>query len=102
MIQVVSGDQIDKVTNSTAVKSSQNGGTEHDVLTGGSVADILIGGPNVDVLRGMGGNDDLRARDLTSDSTIDCGAGAADKADLDVLPKDPNAAVIGCETKTRH
>ena len=73
LIQVVSGDQIDKVTNSTAVKSSLNGGAANDLLTGGSVVDILIGGPNVDVLKGMNGNDDLRARDLTSDTTIDCG-----------------------------
>ena len=102
LIQVVSGDQTDKVTNSTAVKSSLNGGAANDLLTGGSAADILIGGPNVDVLKGMNGNDDLRARDLTSDTTIDCGAGTADKADLDLLPKDPNSAVIGCETKTRH
>ena len=51
----------------------------------------------------MNGNDDqVMARDLTSDTTIDCGGGAADKADLDVLPKDPNSAVIGCEAKTRH
>ena len=28
--------------------------------------------------------------------------GAADKADLDLLPKDPDSAVTGCETKTRH
>ena len=106
LIQVVSGDQTDKVTNSTAVKSSLNGGAANDVLTGGSVADILIGGPNVDVMKGMNGNDDLRARDLTSDTTINCDGGStpggADKADLDLLPKDPNAAVIGCETKTRH
>ena len=102
LVQVVSGDQTDKVTNSTAVKGSLNGGAANDLLTGGPGIDILIGGPNVDVLKGMGGNDDLRARDLTSDTTIDCGGGTGDKADLDLLPKDPNAAVIGCETKTRH
>ena len=50
----------------------------------------------------MNGNDQLLARDLTSDTTIDCGGGSADKADLDLLPNDPNSAVIGCETKTRH
>jgi hypothetical protein len=54
----------------------------------------------------MNGNDDLRARDLTSDTTIDCDGGtapgAADKADLDLLPKDPDSAVTNCETKTRH
>jgi hypothetical protein len=42
------------------------------------------------------------ACDRASDTTIDCGRGSADKADLDLLPADPNAAVTGCETKTRH
>jgi hypothetical protein len=54
----------------------------------------------------MNGNDDLRARDLTSDTTIDCeggtAPGAADEADLDLLPKDPGSAVTNCELKTRH
>ena len=54
----------------------------------------------------MNGNDQLLARDLTSDTTINCDGGnapgSADKADLDVLPKDPNSVVQGCETKTRH
>ena len=102
LIQVVSGDQIDKVTNSTAVKSSLNGGAANDVLTGGSADDILTGAAGADVFKGMNGNDELCARDLASDTTINCGGGTADKADLDLLPKDPNAAVIGCETKTRH
>ena len=34
LIQVTSGDQIDKVINSTAVRSSLNGGAANDVLTG--------------------------------------------------------------------
>ena len=71
LIQVSSADQADKVTNSNALKSSLNGGTA-PTLTGGSANDILIGGPNVDVMKGMNGNDDLRARDLVSDTTIDC------------------------------
>ncbi len=54
----------------------------------------------------MNGSDELRARDLTSDATINCDGGSApggaDKADLDLLPSDPNSAVIGCETKTRR
>jgi hypothetical protein len=102
LVQVSSADQSDKVTNSTAVRSSLNGGAANDLLTGGSATDILIGATGADVLRGMNGNDDLRARDLVSDTTIDCGGGAADKADLDLLPRDPNSAVIGCETRTRH
>ena len=106
LIQVTSGDQIDQVTNSTAVKSSLNGGAANDVLTGGSNNDTLTGSTGADVFRGMNGNDQLFARDLTSETTINCDGGTspggADKADLDVLPKDPNARVIGCETKTRH
>ena len=91
------------MTNSTALKSSLNGGAANDLLTGGSAKDTLFGATGADVFKGMNGNDDLRARDLTSDTTIDCeGPGAADKADLDLLPSDPNPAVIGCETKTRH
>jgi hypothetical protein len=59
-----------------------------------------------DVLMGRNGNDDLRARDLTSDTTINCDGGnapgGADKADLDLLPMDPNSVVTNCETTTRH
>ena len=54
-------------------------------------------------MKGMNGNDQLFARDLTSDTTINCDggiAGTADKADLDMLPKD--SPVSGCETVTRH
>ena len=64
--------------------------------------DTLTGAAGLDVLKGMGANDLLKARDLTSDATINCGGGTADKADLDLLPKDPNSKVKGCETKTRH
>jgi hypothetical protein len=44
----------------------------------------------------------LRARDLASDTLINCdGAigtpGHADKVDLDMLPKDPRSKVKGCE-----
>jgi hypothetical protein len=102
LIQVSSGDQIDKLTNSTTIKSSLNGGAANDLLTGGSANDTLTGSTGADTVKGMNGNDQLLARDLVSDTTIDCGAGTADKADLDLLPKDPNPAVIGCETKTRH
>jgi hypothetical protein len=51
----------------------------------------------------MNGNDLLRARDLVSDTTIDCDGGTIpgnDKAELDLLPLDSN--VTSCETKTRH
>jgi hypothetical protein len=106
LIQVSSGDQIDKVVNSTAVKGSLNGGAANDVLTGGSANDTLTGSTGADIFKGMNGDDQLLARDLASDTTINCDGGStpggADKADLDVLPKDPNSAVIGCETKKRH
>jgi hypothetical protein len=47
------------------------------------------------------GNDLLKARDRTSDKTINCGV-RTDRADLDLLPQDPNTLVKGCERKTRH
>jgi Ca2+-binding RTX toxin-like protein len=106
LIQIASADQIDKVTNSTAVKSSLNGGAGNDLLTGGSWNDTLVGSSGADVFKGMNGSDQLFARDGANDTTINCDGGSApggaDKADLDPLPKDPNATVIGCETKTRH
>jgi hypothetical protein len=106
LIQVNSADQTDKVVNSTAVKSSLNGGGANDVLAGGSAIDILIGAAGADVMKGMNGNDDLRARDLASDTTVNCDGGnimgSADKADLDLLPQDPDTVVRDCETQTRH
>ena len=106
LIQVASADQTDKVTNSTAFRSSLNGGGASDLLTGGSANDTLIGAAGADAFKGMNGSDELRARDLASDASINCDGGnapgGADKADLDLLPSDPNSAVIGCETKTRH
>ena len=105
-IQVTSADLDDQVVNSTAVQSSLSGGAANDTLTGGSATDTLTGGPGADVMKGMNGNDQLFARDMTSDTTINCDGGigtpgSADKADLDQLPKDPNSMVRGCETKTR-
>ena len=106
LIKVTAGDQADKVTNSTALASALNGGAANDALVGGSAKDTLTGAAGADVLKGMNGNDQLLARDLTSDATINCDggatAGSADKADLDLLPLDPNSRVTGCETKTRH
>ena len=105
-IRVLSSGENDKVTNSTAVQSSLYGGDGNDTLTGGPGTDMLTGGAGADVMKGMNGNDQLFARDLTSDTTINCDGGnspgTADKADLDLLPKDPNSVVNGCETKTRH
>ena len=73
-------------------------------MTGGPSNDTLIGGAGADVIKGMNGNDQLLARDLNSDTTINCDGGSspgtADKADLDLLPKDSPGS--GCETVTRH
>ena len=101
LVKVTSGDQNDRVRNSTAIKATLDGGAGDDTLQGGSAADTLTGAVGMDTLLGMGGNDPLKARDLLSDALINCGIGT-DKADLDLLPKDPNSAISGCETKTRH
>ena len=100
-ISATSGDLADKVANSTAIPSTLAGGAANDSLVGGSAKDTLTGGPGPDVLKGMNGNDQLKARDGISDKTLDCGSGAADKAELDPLPLDPDSAITGCETKTR-
>ncbi|MGH2965597.1 MAG: beta-propeller fold lactonase family protein [Solirubrobacterales bacterium] len=106
MIRVSAHDQADKVVNSTGLKSALFGEKGADTLVGGLSADTLTGGPDADVMKGMNGSDQLLARDMTSDTTINCDGGnapgSADKADLDQLPKDPNSVVQGCETKTRH
>ena len=106
LVKVYSLDQIDKVVNSTGVQSSIYGGWANDVLTGGLGKDTLTGGPGADEIRGMNGNDELLAQDLTSDTVINCDGGSspggADKADLDLLPKDPDSVVTNCEIKTRH
>ena len=103
LVKVSSGDQIDKLVNWTGVKSLLNGEVGNDVLTGGMGKDSLVGGPGADVIRGMNGNDELFARDLGSDTTINCDGGptpgGADKVDLDLLPKDPNSVVTNCETE---
>jgi hypothetical protein len=110
-IRVVAGDQRDRVTNFTGVRSWMYGGsgndslsanTANDSLYGGPGVDTLLGGRGADVLQGAGGDDLILARDQTLDAQIDCGAGTADRADLDKLPKDPNPIVTGCETKTRR
>ena len=64
LIQVFSGDQGDRVVNSTLIHGSLKGGRASDTLIGGSSKDRLTGGPGPDVLMGMQGNDQLlRATD---------------------------------------
>jgi hypothetical protein len=105
-IRMSSADRIDQLVNSTAIKSTLDGGAAADTLIGGSSADTLTGAAGVDTSFGMNGNDLLKARDGLTDQTINCDGGTspstADRVDLDKLPKDPNSKVIGCETKTRH
>jgi Ca2+-binding RTX toxin-like protein len=104
LIKVIAGDRGDRVQNSTTVRSTLNGGTQSDVLIGGSAGDTLTGGPDPDAMYGMNGNDVILARDLVNDGVINCDGGNfpgnADKADLDLSPKD--GSVSNCETKTRH
>ena len=105
VIQVSSFDQTDRVVNVTTIQSSLRGGRASDVLIGGSGGDTLTGGPDADTLRGMNGNDLLLARDLASDTALDCDGGSAhggaDEAQLDPLPNDPNSAVTSCEAVAR-
>jgi hypothetical protein len=105
-IKLTSGAGIDRVRNTTAVPSSLNGGAADDALIGGAANDTLTGGVGVDTFQGGKGDDKLLARDMASDSVIDCDGpggnpGAADEAIVDALPKDPNSIVHGCETVTR-
>jgi len=104
LIQVSSLGQIDQVVNWTAFAGLLKGGAADDALTGGWGDDTLSGGTGADVIKGMNGDDQLLARDLGSDTTLDCDGGstpgAADEADLDLLPDD--SSVSGCEAVTRH
>ena len=110
-IRVDARDQRDRVVNFTGVRSWIYGGpgddslsadTADDTLVGGPGDDTLVGGRGADVLEGVGGNDLILTRDRTLDALIDCGAGGADRADLDRRPLDPDSIVKDCETETRH
>ena len=102
--QVGSGTAPDRVLNMSPLPATIGGGAGADTLIGGPRSDAITGGTGADTFRGNDGNDTLLAHDLTSDTAINCDGGSvpgtADKADLDLLPKDSN--VSGCETKTRH
>lgn len=105
-IRVAAADRADRVLNSTGVRSSVFGGSGSDTEIGGWSADSLSGGSGVDTLRGMNGNDLLNARDQEADAVLNCDGGshpgAADGAELDPLPLDPNSAISGCEVKARR
>ncbi|HKH13463.1 MAG TPA: hypothetical protein VKA47_02290, partial [Solirubrobacterales bacterium] len=105
-IQVASGAGIDRIVDTVPLPGILSGGAGNDVLTGSPRSDTIIGGGGADTMRGMNGNDLLLARDLTSDTLINCNGGAtpgtADVADLDLASIDQDSVVLGCETKTRH
>jgi hypothetical protein len=63
------------------------GGTGRDILRGATGADVLIGGD---------GDDTIEARDGIRDGFIDCGAGAADVATIDL--QDLQTRTVGCES----
>jgi Ca2+-binding RTX toxin-like protein len=63
-----------------------------DTLDGAGGNDLLTGGAGLDRLLGGIGNDVLDARDGVSDTSVDCGAGARDRALLD-----GREASTGCE-----
>jgi len=104
LVRIATGGSIDQVRNSTTMPSSLNGGPADDILVGGTGADTLVGGTGADRMKGMNGNDRLLAHDLANDTSVNCDGGthpgSADRADLDLLPKD--SAVFGCERMTRH
>lgn len=102
-LSISSGDQNDKITNSTALRSSLRGGSAADLLIGGSGADSIAGNLGADSMKGMNGNDALLAHDGVDDPVVNCDGGTApgtsDSADADPLPKD--SPVPGCETVRR-
>lgn len=105
-VKVAAGKAGDRVHNLAPVPIAIDGGADDDNLIGGFQADTISGGPGADVMQGGPGNDTLLARDQTSDAAIKCDGGpgvpgSADKAVLDLLPKDPDSIVTACETKTR-
>jgi Ca2+-binding RTX toxin-like protein len=104
LVSVNAGDLVDRVTNSTPLRSSLSGASGADVLTGGSGRDTITGGSGADTMKDMNGNDRVLGRDATDDTVVNCDGGStpgtADSADLDALPKDSPAT--GCESVTRH
>jgi hypothetical protein len=99
-IRVFAGDRADRVAGSTALPATVNGVTGDDVLVGGPADDRLVGGPGADSFSGRGGSDRLQARDDDADAKISCGSGSADRASLDLQPKD--SPVQNCGTVIRR
>jgi len=89
----------------TGVLSSNNsrytGGLSNDQLFGTSGNNILVGSGGQDLLSGKAGNDTLDGKIAEStaqrDSPVDCGAGTADHAIVDLT----DATTVGCEDTDR-
>jgi hypothetical protein len=85
-----------------------SGGGGSDTLLGGAGNDVLEGGDGADRMSGGAGNDLIQAKAgevgpggrpaASADPAIDCGAGAADLAILDLSD---DATPTGCETVDR-
>jgi Ca2+-binding RTX toxin-like protein len=71
-----------------------NGGAGSDTLLGGSEGDTLVGGPDADAFDAGAGDDDVRARDQAVDTSLVCGDGVADVANVDT----GESADVSCES----
>src|SRR5205807_2390965 len=71
-----------------------NGLAGDDQLIAGSGDDILDGGAGADTFDAGGGNDTVQAQDSFADTSIECGVGTADVANVDRI--DPLTS--HCET----
>ena len=89
------------------------GGASGDTLTGNNLAnridgslgdDTIAGGTGPDVLLGGEGNDAINSRDGEADPLIDCGPGARDSANLDLVDRprgsraNPFGSPVNCES----
>jgi hypothetical protein len=80
------------------------GGLAPDVLRGDEAALVVRPDAGRDSLQGGGANDVLFARDGLADNKIDCGAGSADRADVDLKDQEPPTTrgerLLNCENIT--
>jgi hemolysin type calcium-binding protein len=99
-----SGSLNDRMRNATILESRLYGGYGADTIIGGRGNDHIHGSFGRDAMKGMNGDDFLAAHENEDDRLIDCDGGTvpgtADRADLDLLPKDSPAT--GCESVKRY
>ncbi len=99
-----SGSLNDRIRNASTLQSRLFGGYGADTIIGGRGNDLISGSFGRDRLKGMNGDDFLTAHDNADDRLIDCDGGTvpgtADRADLDLLPKDSPAT--DCESVKRY